>query len=62
MDLVSNPAQNDGPKILAAVLTVTTAALIVVLARLYVRVGVVHSFGYDVGSTPRLPMPVAAFR
>ncbi|KAF6803771.1 integral membrane family protein [Colletotrichum sojae] len=47
MDLVSNPAQNEGPKILAATLTVTTAALIVVLARLYVRIGIIHSFGTD---------------
>ncbi|KAF6808452.1 integral membrane family protein [Colletotrichum plurivorum] len=47
MDLVSNPAQNEGPKILAATLTVTAAALIVVLARLYVRIGIIHSFGTD---------------
>ncbi|EQB47027.1 hypothetical protein CGLO_13878 [Colletotrichum gloeosporioides Cg-14] len=47
MDFVSNPEDDEGAKILAATLPVTIAALIVVLARVYVRSHVIQNFGID---------------
>ncbi|KAK1623768.1 hypothetical protein BDP81DRAFT_287113, partial [Colletotrichum phormii] len=44
----SNPEENEGPTVLAATITVTCVALIVVAARLWVRLGMIHSFGFDV--------------
>ncbi|UQC79097.1 uncharacterized protein CLUP02_04576 [Colletotrichum lupini] len=49
MEFVSNPEENEGPTVLAATLTVTSVALIVVAARLWVRLGMIHSFGFDDG-------------
>lgn len=46
--LVSNPDEDDGPRILAATLIVTSVALITVAARLYVRLGMIRNFGWDV--------------
>lgn len=48
MEFVSNPEENEGPTVLAATLTVTSVALVVVAARLWVRLGMIHSFGFDV--------------
>lgn len=48
MEFVSNPEENEGPTVLAATLTVTSVAFIVVAARLWVRLGMIHSFGFDV--------------
>jgi hypothetical protein len=45
---ISHPADNEGPRILAATLTVTALALLAVTARLYVRLGMIRSFGWDV--------------
>ncbi|KAB5578896.1 hypothetical protein GE09DRAFT_563600 [Coniochaeta sp. 2T2.1] len=49
MPLVSNPAEDDGPRILGATLTVTIVALITVATRLYVRFGMIRNFGWDDG-------------
>ncbi|KAF0321073.1 integral membrane protein [Colletotrichum asianum] len=49
MEFVSNPADNQGPTVLAATLTVTCVALLTVLTRLYVRLGMIQSFGLDDG-------------
>ena len=46
--LPSNPAENDGPRIVAATMVVTMAALITYLTRMYVRVIMVGSVGLDV--------------
>jgi hypothetical protein len=51
---VMHPNENQGPTILGATWTVTIAALLTTIARLYVRVGVIRNVGWDV-STPRLP-------
>lgn len=48
------PDDNRGPNILAAVSITTGAALVVVLARLYVRFFIVRHVGLDVGI--RLPI------
>lgn len=48
MDLISNPEDDEGAKILAATLPVTAVALIVVLSRIYVRSHVIRNFGVDV--------------
>ncbi|KAL2270522.1 hypothetical protein VTJ83DRAFT_2706 [Remersonia thermophila] len=45
--LPSNPAENDGPRILGATLTVTTIAVLTSIARIYVRTNMVRSFGLD---------------
>jgi hypothetical protein len=47
----SNPAENDGGRILAATMVVTVAALITYLARAYVRLVVVRNAGLDVSKT-----------
>ncbi|KAK2760512.1 integral membrane family protein [Colletotrichum kahawae] len=49
MEFVSNPANNEGPTVLAATLTATCVALLTVGARLYVPLGMIHSFGLDDG-------------
>jgi hypothetical protein len=49
------PDDNRGPNILAAVSITTGAALVVVLARLYVRLFIVRNVGLDVGIL--LPIP-----
>ncbi|KAL0932342.1 integral membrane family protein [Colletotrichum truncatum] len=49
MEFVSNPDENEGPTVLAATLTVTCVALLTVGARLYVRLGMIRSFGLDDG-------------
>ncbi|RKU47246.1 hypothetical protein DL546_008779 [Coniochaeta pulveracea] len=46
---VSNPADNEGPRILAATLAITALALITVTVRLHVRLGMIRSFGWDDG-------------
>ncbi|KAK1826993.1 hypothetical protein QBC39DRAFT_437530 [Podospora conica] len=45
--LPSNPAENAGPRIVAATMIVTMAAFITYLARMYVRVGMVRNAGLD---------------
>jgi hypothetical protein len=42
------PDENQGPVILGATLTVTIAALLAVIARLYVRVRMIRNIGWDV--------------
>lgn len=46
--LISNPADDEGPRILAATLTTCIAAFIAVSARCYVRGFMIRSFGWDV--------------
>ncbi|KAI1342837.1 hypothetical protein F5Y15DRAFT_270203 [Xylariaceae sp. FL0016] len=45
--LPSNPDQNEGPYVLGATISVTAIALITVVLRLYVRFGMLRSFGWD---------------
>ncbi|AEO68526.1 uncharacterized protein THITE_2049451 [Thermothielavioides terrestris NRRL 8126] len=45
--LPSNPNDNDGPRILGATLAITSLALITYVARMYVRLFVVHNVGLD---------------
>jgi hypothetical protein len=40
--------ENQGPTILAATLTVTIAALITTVTRMYVRIGMIKNVGWDV--------------
>ncbi|KAF9879174.1 hypothetical protein CkaCkLH20_03407 [Colletotrichum karsti] len=47
MDLVSNPNEDDGPKILGVTLPITAAALMAVAARVYVRSHLIRNFGID---------------
>lgn len=42
------PDENQGPTILGATLTVTIAALLTVIARLYVRLRMIRNIGWDV--------------
>ncbi|KAI6363091.1 hypothetical protein MCOR25_006034 [Pyricularia grisea] len=44
---ISNPADDEGPRILAATLTTCIAAFITVSARCYVRCFMIRSFGWD---------------
>ncbi|KAF1940907.1 hypothetical protein EJ02DRAFT_378708 [Clathrospora elynae] len=46
-DAAVPPDENQGPNILSATLTVTSVALITVLARLYVRLRMIRNFGWD---------------
>ena len=46
--LPSNPAENDGPRILGATLAVTGLALITYMARMHVRLVMVRNVGLDV--------------
>ncbi|KAL1841475.1 hypothetical protein VTJ49DRAFT_7030 [Mycothermus thermophilus] len=43
----SNPAENDGPRILGATLAVTTIAVLSSIARIYVRTSMIRNFGLD---------------
>lgn len=47
------PDINRGPDIIAATTVTTVVALITVLARLYVRVGIIRNVGLDVSPTGR---------
>jgi hypothetical protein len=40
--------ENKGPAILAATLTVTVAAVITMVTRMYVRIGMIRNVGWDV--------------
>lgn len=42
------PNENQGPTILGATLTVTIAALLTTIARLYVRMRMIRNVGWDV--------------
>jgi hypothetical protein len=42
------PNENQGPTILGATLTVTIAAFLTVIARLYVRLRMIRNIGWDV--------------
>jgi hypothetical protein len=57
MDALSHapvrPNESEGPTILGATLTVTIAAFITVVARLYVRLRMIRNVGWDV-SIPQL--------
>jgi hypothetical protein len=46
--LPSNPAENDGPRIMGATLAITALALITYIARMCVRLAVVRNLGLDV--------------
>lgn len=48
---VMRPDERQGPVILGATLTVTIAALITTVARLYVRAGVIRNVGWDVSAS-----------
>lgn len=48
MELISNPNDNESSRIVAAVATVTSVATATVVARLYVRLYMIRSFGWDV--------------
>jgi hypothetical protein len=47
-DATMLPDENQGPNILAATLTVTIAALVTIVARLYVRLRMIRNIGCDV--------------
>ena len=47
-DIPYRPNENEGPTILGATLTVTIAALLAVIARLYVRIRMIRNVGWDV--------------
>ncbi|KAJ0166360.1 hypothetical protein CTA2_7593 [Colletotrichum tanaceti] len=49
MEFISNPDDDERPTVLAATLTVTCVAVLIVAARLWVRLGMIHSFGLDDG-------------
>jgi hypothetical protein len=42
------PNENQGPTILGATMTVTIAALVTMIARLYVRIRMIRNVGWDV--------------
>ncbi|OAL07692.1 hypothetical protein IQ06DRAFT_342404 [Phaeosphaeriaceae sp. SRC1lsM3a] len=46
-DIPYRPNENEGPTILGATLTVTIAALLAVIARLYVRLRMIRNVGWD---------------
>lgn len=48
--MISNPNDNEGPRILGATITITAWALIVVIFRCYVRIIMIRNFGLDVRS------------
>jgi hypothetical protein len=48
MDAPIRPDENQGPTILGATLTVTIAAFLTVVARLYVRLRMIRNVGWDV--------------
>jgi hypothetical protein len=47
------PNENQGPTILGATMTVTIAALITMIARLYVRLRMIRNIGWDVSGSRR---------
>lgn len=47
--MIQHPDENEGPRILAATLTVTSVALITTIARLFVRIRMIRNVGWDVG-------------
>jgi hypothetical protein len=47
-DLPVRPNENEGPTILGATLTVTIAAFITLIARMYVRIKMIRNVGWDV--------------
>ncbi|KAF2030070.1 hypothetical protein EK21DRAFT_66580 [Setomelanomma holmii] len=50
VDAPMRPNENQGPTILGATLTVTIAALLTTIARLYVRLRMIRNVGWDVSS------------
>jgi hypothetical protein len=48
MEAISDPNVDERAKIIAAVATVTSVAAVTVVARLYVRISMIRSFGWDV--------------
>lgn len=48
MEAPSNPNEDESTRIVAAVATVTFIAVMAVVVRLYVRVKMLRSFGWDV--------------
>jgi hypothetical protein len=46
------PNENQGPTILGATMTVTIAALITMIARLFVRIHMIRNIGWDVSVSP----------
>ena len=48
MEAISNPNVDESAKLVAAVATVTSVAAATVAARLYVRISMIRSFGWDV--------------
>lgn len=48
MEAISNPNDDESTKLVAAVATVTSVAAATVVARLYVRLLMIRSFGWDV--------------
>jgi hypothetical protein len=48
LDAPVRPDENQGPTILGATFTVTIAAFITVVARLYVRLRMIRNVGWDV--------------
>jgi hypothetical protein len=46
------PNENQGPTILGATMTVTIAALLTMIARLYVRIRMIRNIGWDVSVSP----------
>lgn len=53
-DAPVRPDEQQGPTILGATLTVTIAALITMIARLYVRARVIRNVGWDVSISVNL--------
>jgi hypothetical protein len=47
-DFPVRPNENEGPTILGATLTVTIAAFITLIARMYVRIKMIRNVGWDV--------------
>ena len=48
MEAISDPSVDESAKIVAAVAIVTSVATATVIARLYVRISMIRSFGWDV--------------
>lgn len=47
----SQPIEDDGPRLLGAVLGITLFALVTMVARLYVRIRLIRNVGWDVRFT-----------
>lgn len=50
MEAPSNPDEDESTHIVAAVATVTSIAMLTVVVRLYIRVSMLRSFGWDVST------------